>query len=540
MEFCIKSICGGNSNDILINLELTFSHIYTSTTISIINTLDEEFTNESFGIRDITIFTEQSICGDQVVQENEDCDDGNLIPFDGCFSCQFSCIEGCEICEKGQCLLCRQGWIFQREISYCQRVDTTVPSIQSKFKENLFEGEILNGCQHECKICIQSVCYQCQLEHTLIFGQCYILAEITWEECNSNCLVCRNGLCFKCQQNYQIFDNKCVGICGDQIVQDNEDCDDGNNIELDGCFNCLYSCPRDCNYCEKGICQDLCQKGYYFNNNSCATICGDSIIAGTEQCEDENTIEYDGCYQCQYSCPLYCNDCLNGQCYDCDSGFILSQNICINICGDGLLSILEQCDDGNQINGDGCSKTCELESNYICNLDGQCAYVEYPIPIIEYYQQINQFQYVKMTFSQKVQQKQNLDYKDTIKLRIIDLDQDLFQIIILENQPVQCQIQNVEYIFQIEILTNRLNHPILEVILTEQLYNENQAPLLDLVNYIQLNQPNYISEGEKMISKSIQKVNEYSINALFTVQAVLFLVGNFDSFQIILDALQNQ
>ncbi|CAD8131086.1 unnamed protein product [Paramecium sonneborni] len=79
-----------------------------------------------------------------------------------------------------------------------------------------------------------------------------------------------------------------------------------------------------------------------------------------------------------------------------------------------------------------------------------------------------------MIFSQKVQQKQNLEYKDTIQLRIIDLDQHLFQIIILETQPDNVKYKMENKYFKIEILTHQLNYPILEVLLTEQLYNQNQ------------------------------------------------------------------
>ncbi|CAD8083149.1 unnamed protein product [Paramecium primaurelia] len=175
-------VCGGGSKGIFVNLELTFPHIQTSTTIQILNTLNQDFLDESFGLRDLTIYTQQSNCGDQIIQENEECDDGNLVPFDGCFSCLYSCVDGCEICEKGNCLRCGQGWILQRQIQKCQRID-----IQSKVKEDkctdqqndiemnqirrdceimdysslvVFEEEILNKCQPQCKICIQSKIYK--------------------------------------------------------------------------------------------------------------------------------------------------------------------------------------------------------------------------------------------------------------------------------------------------------------------------------------------------------------------------------------------
>lgn len=57
------------------------------------------------------------------------------------------------------------------------------------------------------------------------------------------------------------------------------------------------------------------------------------------------------------SIPCTIKQCLKG--YYNDSG------ICREICGDGILFDLE-CDDGNLVDGDGCSSTCQIETNYTC------------------------------------------------------------------------------------------------------------------------------------------------------------------------------
>ncbi|CAD8129800.1 unnamed protein product [Paramecium sonneborni] len=53
-------------------------------------------------------------CGDKfILQQYEDCDDDNQQPYDGCFQCQFQCSEDCKICERGQCILkCENGYEF--------------------------------------------------------------------------------------------------------------------------------------------------------------------------------------------------------------------------------------------------------------------------------------------------------------------------------------------------------------------------------------------------------------------------------------------
>ncbi len=38
----------------------------------------------------------------------------------------------------------------------------------------------------------------------------------------------------------------------------------------------------------------------------------------------------------------------------------------VEICGDGINLGLVECDDGNNIDGDGCSSDCEVESGYKC------------------------------------------------------------------------------------------------------------------------------------------------------------------------------
>ena len=60
-------------------------------------------------------------------------------------------------------------------------------------------------------------------------------------------------------------------------------------------------------------------------------VCGNSITEGNEICDDGNTIDGDGC-----------------------SATCLS----LEVCGNGLKELAEQCDDGNVVSGDGCSAAC--------------------------------------------------------------------------------------------------------------------------------------------------------------------------------------
>jgi cysteine-rich repeat protein len=97
------------------------------------------------------------------------------------------------------------------------------------------------------------------------------------------------------------------------------------------------------------------------------SVCGDGVLDEGEACDDGNTMDGDGCSS---TCELesVCgNGILEGN-EVCDDGNTIDGDGCsstcdaVYFCGDGVLEGNEACDDGNNIDGDGCSSTCELES----------------------------------------------------------------------------------------------------------------------------------------------------------------------------------
>ena len=94
------------------------------------------------------------------------------------------------------------------------------------------------------------------------------------------------------------------GTCGDGVVLLTEECDDGNAVDGDGCdTNCTF------------------------------TACGNGVLTAGEECDDGNTDEHDGC-----------------------------SSLCTVVaCGNGVTEQGEECDDGDTDNGDGCSALCEIE-----------------------------------------------------------------------------------------------------------------------------------------------------------------------------------
>eukprot|EP00163_Fabomonas_tropica_P001252 TRINITY_DN10953_c0_g1_i1.p1 TRINITY_DN10953_c0_g1~~TRINITY_DN10953_c0_g1_i1.p1 ORF type:complete len:1695 (-),score=317.99 TRINITY_DN10953_c0_g1_i1:96-5180(-) len=56
-----------------------------------------------------------------------------------------------------------------------------------------------------------------------------------------------------------------------------------------------------------------------------------------------------------------------------NAGDIAAGNFTINlgtVCGDGVVEVIEECDDANSIAGDGCSEVCTIESGFQCPLGG--------------------------------------------------------------------------------------------------------------------------------------------------------------------------
>jgi fibro-slime domain-containing protein len=144
-----------------------------------------------------------------------------------------------------------------------------------------------------------------------------------------------------------------IWMCGNGQIDPGEACDDGNAASGDGCSaTCQvepgYTCPNRNGV--GGPCLKL--KG---------NVCGDGVIAGTEQCDDGNVANGDGCSStCSleqgWTCPTPGQPCKR-----------------LEYCGNGRLEldIGEQCDDGNMVAGDGCGATCHLEPNFVCPTPGQ-------------------------------------------------------------------------------------------------------------------------------------------------------------------------
>lgn len=191
--------------------------------------------------------------------------------------------------------------------------------------------------------------------------------------------------------------------CGDGRVDDGEACDDGNLAEGDGCSSrCLKEgCPNGelepgeacddgnlepgdgCDFrCEVDFCGngrfdsgEACDDGNGVSGDGCSSRCtievsggigcGNGVFDAGEQCEDGNKQDGDGCSS---ACRAeFCGDNVRqprlGE--GCDGTDTPDGTECVGCrvvrCGNGVLDSGEECDDDNQVQGDGCGSSCRIE-----------------------------------------------------------------------------------------------------------------------------------------------------------------------------------
>lgn len=169
--------------------------------------------------------------------------------------------------------------------------------------------------------------------------------------------------------------------CGDGVRDEGEACDDGNLEPADGCdFRCQLSRCGD-GQVDFGALNEECDDANVLSGDGCSSrcqverngvLCGNGQFDLGEECEDGNRRDGDGCSSlCRgefcgdgVTQPLRGEQCdgddvppgPNGEAQRCENCQIVR-------CGNGSVQIEvgEECDDGNRIDGDGCSQFCRIE-----------------------------------------------------------------------------------------------------------------------------------------------------------------------------------
>ncbi len=160
------------------------------------------------------------------------------------------------------------------------------------------------------------------------------------------------------ENKFDSVDNNCDGqvdegaFCGDGsvTVAKGEQCDYGSALDL------TFSDRADCDGTDSGA-------------QACTSaVCGDGYVnsAANEFCDDSNLNAGDGCgntcaVEAGYSCAGTVSVCT-----------LIGKGKEDTFCGNNIVEVGEECDDGNSVGGDGCSATCAAEAPPVCNEQWSC------------------------------------------------------------------------------------------------------------------------------------------------------------------------
>ena len=124
-------------------------------------------------------------------------------------------------------------------------------------------------------------------------------------------------------------------------------CDDGNTVSGNGCSS---------------TCKEEPGWGCSGTPSTCThAVSGNGKLEAGEGCDDGNTLPFDGCSPTCQADPR-CGT------FDTQGKPTSAVGACKSLCGDGILlrGGSEECDDGNTLDGDGCSHDCKQEAGFTC------------------------------------------------------------------------------------------------------------------------------------------------------------------------------
>jgi cysteine-rich repeat protein len=163
----------------------------------------------------------------------------------------------------------------------------------------------------------------------------------------------------------------CSEFCADGAVALSEECDDENLLDLDGCSS---TCRIEESYLFQGIAQGGTVE---------FVVDGATIPIVTLAGETPSDVAL------KMANAIGADITLNGLgvlAHAVGDSVVVSGNLTSTVitdlgltCGDGLLAPIEQCDDANLVDLDGCSSTCRVETSYVFQGVAQGGTVEFVV-----------------------------------------------------------------------------------------------------------------------------------------------------------------
>lgn len=311
-----------------------------------------------------------------------------------CLPCHYSC-DTC-VTLSTHCMSCPTGShrSFAPNTCACDPGYTNVGVTVCQSCSSLLTG---------CLTCSSSAaCTGCDtVNHyvlSLATNTCYCASGYYFDTIGGNCQPCSYS-CLTCD----VLASNCTTCLAHRSLttMNTCPCDPGyTETGVAMCPTCL-SLMAGCLFCSSSIVCTTCDSTNYFQlsatTHQCSCIVGYYYASGTRTCVSCSTLS-SACTSCFSSsictncvngyslvagachcpvgkyvsgslcllCPSTCTVCTIAGCSSCVSGYYATAAaVCDEICGDGRLFVLP-CDDGNLIDGDGCSSTCQIETNFAC------------------------------------------------------------------------------------------------------------------------------------------------------------------------------
>jgi len=274
------------------------------------------------------VTTADGVCGDDIIQDSEECDDGGSEDGDGCSA---ECLnEGNVQCDSA----CAGSGVECTNDSSCEEsCESAVCSSATDVGEACTDGvDCESGSCSDEGVCedFEDAEASCSNNGACDSGACVGACSLTGDSCSGSDTECPYASGDSCEITGS-------GCCGDgtrdwSASEGGEDCDDGNLLNGDGCSS---ECKNE-------------------GARAIGSVCGDGTqdwVANTggEDCDDGNSSGGDGCS----------NNCLI-------EGSTAETDIYAT-CGNGVVEDGEDCDPGDySAEGDGCSSACLYEGTSVC------------------------------------------------------------------------------------------------------------------------------------------------------------------------------
>ena len=274
--------------------------------------------------------------------------------------CTFCPLTGCSEClSTTACLTCSSP-------SYYKNLPTLTCVTSCAYYS------YLNSSDRTCRPCTNNLCLTC---NPLDPSKC-LSCPTNWQLSNNNC-ICNtsagtylyiNGICYSCGDS-EPHCTLCVYSQATNLPYNSASftcltCDSSKGYFINPSDKCVGCSVSNCNTCIGYATCSVCATGYgVTDTGSCSTcpLSGCQTCASVTQCSVCKTgyslMPDKTCKTCSLSCNC--------------QGYTLpryANGDCSTVCGDSIkIFPYEECDDGNSVDGDGCSSSCAIEDYSSCS-----------------------------------------------------------------------------------------------------------------------------------------------------------------------------